>query len=186
MEKMSRFISIVPNAEMQPPKRRIAPHSSRFRRVRGRRRIVQRVAAPLPPANNESTTVEEISDEVHEDSPLTTTISAEHEPEAPPPPPPPPIVPEPIDDLSRIERVETTMLMDHSSTLMISSTNDTCSTGRRLVLTASSLDDNQKVLHHLSLLSARLIRSPFRLNFVRSSTNSTRRLAPRWTRPPRT
>ena len=55
---------------------------------------------------------------------------------------------EPIGDLSTIEKVETTVLMDHSSTLLISSNNNTCPTGRRLVLTASSLDEAQKVRTH--------------------------------------
>jgi len=53
-------------------------------------------------------------------------------------------------------------MIDHTSTLLISSTdNNTCSTGRRLVLTTSSLDENQK--------------SQFRLFITRfnASTSST-------------
>ncbi|CAF3606903.1 unnamed protein product, partial [Rotaria sp. Silwood2] len=38
----------------------------------------------------------------------------------------------------------TTTIIDHTSTLLIPSTADTCSTGRHLVLTTSSLDENQK------------------------------------------
>ena len=69
MEKMSRFISIVPTL---PPseitsevhhKRRTVQGYSRFRRFRGHRRINHRIVQPSIP-NNESTTVEEISDEV--------------------------------------------------------------------------------------------------------------------------
>jgi hypothetical protein len=52
---------------------------------------------------------------------------------------------DPIDELSSIEKVDTTDIIDHTSTLLISSTNNTCSTGRRSVLTTSSLDENQKV-----------------------------------------
>jgi hypothetical protein len=52
---------------------------------------------------------------------------------------------DPLDDLSSIEKVDTTTIIDHASTLLISSTNNSCSTGRRLVLTTSSLDENQKV-----------------------------------------
>ena len=73
MEKMSRFISIVPtvpnaNAQIIMPevhsKRRTVQHYSRFRRFRGRRRIINhRTTVPSLP-NNESTTIEEISDEV--------------------------------------------------------------------------------------------------------------------------
>jgi hypothetical protein len=51
---------------------------------------------------------------------------------------------DPIDELSSIEQVDTTNIIDHTSTLLISSANDSCSTGRRLVLTTSSLDENQK------------------------------------------
>jgi hypothetical protein len=72
MEKMSRFISIVPTvpnpeAQMIMPevqhKRRIVQNYSRFRRFRGRRRMNNRMIAPSM-TNNESTTIEEISDEV--------------------------------------------------------------------------------------------------------------------------
>jgi hypothetical protein len=65
MEKMSRFISIVPTI----PNSTIIPenHSKnrpiRYRRFRGRRRINHRINKPSI-QNNESTTVEEISDEV--------------------------------------------------------------------------------------------------------------------------
>jgi hypothetical protein len=69
MEKISRFISIVPaipnpsiiNENHQ--KRRPIQSHSRFRRFRGHRRMNHRLVKPSI-QNNESTTVEEISDEV--------------------------------------------------------------------------------------------------------------------------
>ncbi|CAF0804671.1 unnamed protein product [Rotaria sordida] len=72
MEKMSRFISIVPtisNSHQQiimpenHSKRRYVQNYSRFRRFRARRKIHNRMIIPSI-SNNESTTVEEISDEV--------------------------------------------------------------------------------------------------------------------------
>jgi hypothetical protein len=66
---MSRFINFVPtlpNPEVMPEvhhKRRTVQKYSRFLRFRGRRRINNRVITPSI-TNNESTTVEEISDEV--------------------------------------------------------------------------------------------------------------------------
>ncbi|UJR38475.1 hypothetical protein I4U23_031143 [Adineta vaga] len=169
MEKMSRFISIVPtvpDSEIHP-KRRTVHHHSRFRRMRGRRRNNQRIVVPSL-SNNESTTVEETFNET------ITEINNQPEeniqlppestgviPPSPPPPPPPAVVStstenilsstiikeatvEAIDDLSTIDKVDATVLMDHSSTFLISSGINTCSTSRRLVLTASSLDENQK------------------------------------------
>lgn len=50
-----------------------------------------------------------------------------------------------IDDLSTIEKVETTAITEHPSTLPLSSDNNSYATARRLVLTTSSLDENQKV-----------------------------------------
>lgn len=64
---------------------------------------------------------------------ISTTITIEQNPQT-------------IDDLSFIEKVDTTTIIDHPSTLLISSTNNSCSTGRPLVLTTSSLDENQKVI----------------------------------------
>ncbi|CAF1350812.1 unnamed protein product [Adineta ricciae] len=166
MEKMSRFVSIVPtipSSDIQP-KRRPTQHYSRFRRIRGRRRNNPRLVVPSPP-NNESTTVEETSDEatIEKDNQIEETVQLPPPPvETIVPPTPPPVTvtnpidnilsstiikdvtAEPIGDLSTIEKVETTALMDHSSTLLISSSNNTCPTGRRLVLTASSLDETQK------------------------------------------
>lgn len=72
MEKMSRFISIVPtipNTQQQAiipenyPKRRTKQSYSRFRRFRMRRKISSRIVIPSL-SNNESSTAEEISDEV--------------------------------------------------------------------------------------------------------------------------
>ncbi len=54
-----------------------------------------------------------------------------------------------INDLSSIERVDTTILIGDASTLPLSSINHSYSTGRRLVLTTSSLDENQKVNHQI-------------------------------------
>ncbi|CAF0879324.1 unnamed protein product [Rotaria sordida] len=168
MEKMSRFISIVPtisNSHQQiimpenHSKRRYVQNYSRFRRFRARRKIHNRMIIPSI-SNNESTTVEEISDETiteldnqveenveipqeqNESIPsnvtanpreniISTTITIEKNPES-------------IDELSTIEKLDTTTIIDHSSTLLISSITNTCSTGRRLVLTTSSLDENQK------------------------------------------
>jgi hypothetical protein len=64
---------------------------------------------------------------------ISTTITIEKNPES-------------IEDLSSIENIDTTTTIDHPSTLLISSTNISCSTGRHLVLTTSSLDENQKVI----------------------------------------
>lgn len=52
---------------------------------------------------------------------------------------------ETIHELSSIEKVDTTAIVDHTTTLSMSSTMNTCSTNRQLVLTTSSLDENQKV-----------------------------------------
>lgn len=153
---MSRFISIVPtvpNTTIEtenPPKRRPVQNGSRFRRFRGYRRINHRIPRPAQ-SNNQSTTLEEISDEttpviptneqqletsVH-DNPIenimSTTVTIEKNPSA-------------IGDLSAIEKIDTTTIIDHPSTLMISSTDNTCSTNRSLVLTTSSLDETQKVI----------------------------------------
>jgi hypothetical protein len=127
MEKISRFINIVPampNTTKIPDnhqRRRTVQTYSRFRRLRGHRRINQRIVKPSIENNVES-----------------------------------------INDLSSIEKLDTTNVIDHTSTLLISSTdNNTCSTSRRLVLTTSSLDENQK--------------SQFRLFITRfnASTSST-------------
>ncbi len=70
MEKMSHFISIVPtvpNSTMTSdnyPKRRPIQASSRYRRFRGYRRINNQRNTRPSIQNNESTSVEEISDEV--------------------------------------------------------------------------------------------------------------------------
>jgi hypothetical protein len=70
MEKISRFINIVPaipNTTIIPDnhqRRRNVQNYSRFRRFRGHRRINQRIVKPSI-QNNESTTIEEISDEVN-------------------------------------------------------------------------------------------------------------------------
>ena len=53
-----------------------------------------------------------------------------------------------IDELSFIEKLDRTTNIDHSSTLLISSTNDSWVPGRSFVLTSSSLDENQKVSTH--------------------------------------
>ncbi len=66
MEKMSRFISIVPtipNSSTIPEAQHKRRTGHRFRRFRGHRRIQHRSVKPAI-QNNESTTVEEISDEV--------------------------------------------------------------------------------------------------------------------------
>ncbi|CAF3167032.1 unnamed protein product [Rotaria socialis] len=168
MEKMSRFISIVPtlpNSDQQViipetrPKRRIVQSYSRFRRFRARRKAHDRMIIPSI-SNSESTIIEEISDEVTTESDnqpkdnvkitqemnqsipstatvypreniVSTTITIEKNPQS-------------IDDLSSIEKLDATEIVDHTSTLLISSTANTCSTARRLVLTTSSLDENQK------------------------------------------
>ena len=170
MEKMSRFISIVPtvpNTTIESehhPKRRPVQASSRFRRFRGYRRVNHRAIKPSS-SHNQSTTLEEISDETtttaeidnqpmetsvippnHEEqnesttieNPITenvmsTTVTIEKNPTA-------------IEDLSAIEKLETTAMIDYPSTLMITSAENTCSTNRTLVLTTSSLDENQKVI----------------------------------------
>ncbi|CAF0805123.1 unnamed protein product [Adineta steineri] len=166
MEKMSRFISIVPTIPPNPeapimmsdthPKRRPIQHYPRFRRFRGRRKINHRMVIPSV-HNNESTTVEETtSDETMNEidnqaqenidqtevdasnitiNPIeniaSTTITIEKNVE-------------PINDLSAIEKLETTTIIDHPSTLLIPSENNSCLTGRHLVLTTSSLDETQK------------------------------------------
>lgn len=135
MEKMSQFISFVPNAsgvqrETQV-KRRHLPSSSRFRRFRGYRRVVNHHRPTIdktPSETNQSTLIEETtveqptSMETNENQPLNHFA--------------------PIDDLSAIEKVDKTPIVDQTSTLLIST--DTCSTARRLVLTTSSLDETQK------------------------------------------
>jgi hypothetical protein len=66
MEKMSRFISIVPtipNSTIIPENHSKRRTYSRFRRFRGCRRTNQRITKPST-QHNDSTTVEEISDEV--------------------------------------------------------------------------------------------------------------------------
>ncbi|CAF0873077.1 unnamed protein product [Rotaria sp. Silwood1] len=169
MEKMSRFISIVPTIPNSHPqiiipenhsKRRIVQNYSRFRKFRTRRKIHNRMVVIPSISNNESTTIEEISDETtteldnqtHEnveiqqeqnetlpsnitinprENIVSTTITIEKNPQL-------------IDDISSIEKLDTTTIIDHTSTLLIPSTDDTCSTGRNLVLTTSSLDENQK------------------------------------------
>ncbi|CAF1217319.1 unnamed protein product [Rotaria sp. Silwood1] len=169
MEKMSRFISIVPTIPNSHPqiiipenhsKRRIVQNYSRFRKFRTRRKIHNRMVVIPSISNNESTTIEEISDETtteldnqtHEnveilqeqnetlpsnitinprENIVSTTITIEQNPQL-------------IDDISSIEKLDTTTIIDHTSTLLIPSTDDTCSTGRNLVLTTSSLDENQK------------------------------------------
>ena len=169
MEKMSRFISIVPtvpNTTMETehhPKRRPVQTSSRFRRFRGHRRIHHRVTKPSS-SNNQSTTLEEISDETTtpvaaaaelENQPMETTVIPLHSQEQNES-----IVnenimsttvtvekhPAAITDLSAIEKLDATSILDHPSTLMISSTDYTCPTNRTLVLTTSSLDETQKVI----------------------------------------
>jgi hypothetical protein len=166
MEKMSRFINFVPtlpNPEVMPEvhhKRRTVQRYSRFRRFRGRRRINNRVVTPSI-TNHESTTVEEISDEVkilfsfylislfwfqtttEVDNQLQENIEIPQEQNESIPPnvtindPPESIVSttitiekdvNPIDELSSIEKVDTTDMIDHTSTLLISSTNNSCST----------------------------------------------------------
>ena len=160
---MSRFISIVPtvpNTTIEtenPPKRRPVQNGSRFRRFRGYRRINHRIPKPVQ-SNNQSTTLEEISDETITTPPevehpietnliptedqqqidpieniMSTTVTIEKNPSA-------------IGDLSAIEKIDVTTIIDHPSTLMISSTDNTCSTNRSLVLTTSSLDETQKVI----------------------------------------
>jgi len=67
MEKISRFINIVPTIPNNEnhQKRRTVQNYSRFRRFRGHRRINHRTVKPSSiENNNESTTVEEIFDEV--------------------------------------------------------------------------------------------------------------------------
>jgi hypothetical protein len=70
MEKMSRFMSIVPtvpnpaiNMSEGHQKRRIIQNYSRFRRFRSRRRVNHRMVIPSV-SNNDTTTIEEIADEV--------------------------------------------------------------------------------------------------------------------------
>lgn len=159
---MSRFISIVPTIPNttteteNAPKRRPVSHGSRFRRFRAYRRINHRI----PPKPDQSTTLEEFSDEP------TTPPEIEHPPiiptEEPPNNPHENIMsttvtieknPTAIGDLSAIEKLDTTTttMVDYPSTLMISSTDDTCSTNRSLVLTTSSLDETQKVSFFLEI-----------------------------------
>lgn len=60
---------------------------------------------------------------------------------------------ETIAELSTIERMETTTEIDHPSTLLISTADDTThheSSARPIVLTASSLEDYQKVRNEYS------------------------------------
>lgn len=175
MEKMSRFISIVPTVpnttietEHYPRRRPVQTHS-RFRRFRGHRRINHRMTKPLP-SNNQSTTLDDDEEEeemvVEARAPTVTEIDNQIERNVIPPSPevqnestiqenPTENVmsttvtieknPTALEDLSAIEKLDATSILDHPSTLMISSTDNTCPTNRSLVLTTSSLDENQKV-----------------------------------------
>lgn len=72
MEKMSRFLSVVPtipnsnvnSLENPPSKRRHTTNYPRYRRFRGYRRFHPRPTETRPTENNQSTTFEETSDEV--------------------------------------------------------------------------------------------------------------------------
>ncbi|CAM4801803.1 unnamed protein product [Rotaria magnacalcarata] len=156
MEKMSRFINFVPalpNAHssiMIPEnhhRRRMVQSYSRLRRFRARRKTHHRMVIPCI-SNNESTTVEEISDE--------TTTESENQPKENVEIPqeqnksiPSIVAPdldenlvsitmaiektlEAIDDLSSIEKLDTTTVVDHTATLSMSTAMNTCSTARHL------------------------------------------------------
>lgn len=71
---------------------------------------------------------------------------------------------ETIAELSTIERMETTDEMEHPSTLLISTANETTHndlSSRPIVVTASSLEDHQKVRR----TSFFLFSSPFSMHF---------------------
>ena len=173
MEKMSHFISIVPTVPNttitsdNQPRRRPVQGSSRYRRFRGYRRINNQRNTKPSIQNDESTAVEEISDEITEtESPSETIVETREEPNQSiqsnvNPDPPVNIIsttitieknPETINDISSIEKVDnTTNIIDHSSTLLLSSITNTCPTDRPLVLTTSSLDESQKSQFRLFL-----------------------------------
>lgn len=175
MEKMSKFISIVPTIQ-NPPREtlnRTRPNRSysRWRRFRSRRPRSDRVersnlSSEQSWSNDENQPIEEKSSpkktEINcqsKEKPTETKELAEktieersslnssrHESTSNKENPI-----EGISELSTIERMDTTINPpDHPSTLTLSiapdnTTNFSVSTDRRFVLTASSLDENQKV-----------------------------------------
>lgn len=166
MEKMSQFISIVPNTSNSNGiqrenhfKRRHFPSSSRFRRFRGHRRTHPHPQQQQRSVDKNSTETNQLEIEETSDQTITTTsnetinqsIKEQNEEQtsseinqnkafnhfqA-------------IEDLSAIEKIDKTAIVDQTSTLLIST--NTCATGRRLVLTTSSLDENQKSQFRLFL-----------------------------------
>lgn len=79
---------------------------------------------------NESIPSNDISNQMQ--NIVSTTMTSEKNPES-------------INELSSIEKIDRTTIIDHTSTLTMTSINNTYSTDRHLVLTTSSLDENQKV-----------------------------------------
>ncbi|CAF4662262.1 unnamed protein product [Rotaria socialis] len=161
-EKMSRFINFVPalpnaHSSIIIPEnhhgRRMVQSYSRLRRFRARRKTHHRMVIRCI-SNNESTTVEEISDETtpeSENQPKENVEIPQEQTESIPSIVAPNLdenlvsitvtiekTPESIDDLSSIEKV------DHTTTLSLSTTMNTCSTAQHLLLTASSLDETQR------------------------------------------